>query len=604
MMGQALGRRLDRLSEGRFAVVAVAPGLLLVALVVIPPLLAALGLSLFRIELLRDDITPFVGLRNYATRLPADAAFLSALPRTVLFSVIVTLIAVPVALGTALLIARSSVRTATVLWLFLVVPWAIAPVASGIFWRMQFDAQTGIVNLALRSLGLPTVALDTATGSLVALGVAVVWRAVPLLGVLFLGALRGVPRDIGRAARMDGAGSWQAFRHITLPVIRPTIIAACVIQVVLTMQVFDVQFALAPPIPPRGAELAGFAVYQSVTGDISLGYGATLAVTVGVVTAIVAGGLVLISRIRLPSLRIDRGTARADVASDDMPAGPSASRPAWTADRGSSKRRIGVPLRARRLATAAATLLLVVWLVGPVLWIVVASTQLERHLVLVPPRIGLPLTIDAYAALLKSEEWRAAAITTVAITTIATAVALVIASATAYPLSRYRLRGGGALALALLGTQLIPPIALAFPALLIFIKLGLRNTIPGLVLVHAAFWTPILVWLLRSAFGSVPRELERAARMDGASRLGAIVRVVLPAAAPMIAAAAAIVFIGIWNDFIFAVLIGGRDTQTLPRWLGESQSPLIHVLAARIVLTVAPCVVLLLLFRRRIAALL
>jgi multiple sugar transport system permease protein len=92
--------------------------------------------------------------------------------------------------------------------------------------------------------------------------------------------------------------------------------------------------------------------------------------------------------------------------------------------------------------------------------------------------------------------------------------------------------------------------------------------------------------------------------MDGASRLGAIVRVVLPAAAPMIAAAAAIVFIGIWNDFIFAVLIGGRDTQTLPRWLGESQSPLIHVLAARIVLTVAPCVVLLLLFRRRIAALL
>ena len=157
---------------------------------------------------------------------------------------------------------------------------------------------------------------------------------------------------------------------------------------------------------------------------------------------------------------------------------------------------------------------------------------------------------------------------------------------------------------ALLGTQLIPPIALAFPALLIFIKLGLRDTIPGLVLVHAAFWTPVLVWLLRSAFGSVPVELERAARMDGASRLGAIVRVVVPATAPAIAAAAAIVFIGIWNDFIFAVLIGGRDTTTLPRWLGETQTPLIHVLAARIVLTVAPCVLLLVLFRRRIAALL
>ena len=587
MMGQALGRRLDRLSEGRFAVVAIAPGLLLVALVVVPPLAAALGLSLFRIELTRDDITPFVGLRNYATRLPADADFLRTLPRTVVFSLLVTLIAVPVALGAALLIARSGVRTATALWLFLVVPWAVAPVASGIFWRMQFDPKTGLVNHALRALGLPTVALDSATGSLLALGVAVIWRAIPLLGVLFLGALRAVPRDLGRAARMDGASSWQTFRHITLPVIAPSVVAACVIQVVLTMQVFDVQFALAPPIPPRGAELAGFVVYQTVTGDISLGYGAALAVTVAVVTALVAGGLVLVSRLRLPSSRSDPGGSTTT-----------------SADARSATRRRRVPLRLRRLATGAATLLLVVWLIGPILWIVVASTQLERHLTADPPRIGLPVTFDAYTSLLASTAWRNAAITTVLITTLATTVALVIASATAYPLSRYRMRGGGVLTVALLGTQLIPPIALAFPALLIFIKLGLRNTIPGLVLVHAAFWTPVLVWLLRSAFGSVPVELERAARMDGASRLGAIVRVVVPATAPAIAAAAAIVFIGIWNDFIFAVLIGGRDTTTLPRWLGETQTPLIHVLAARIVLTVAPCVLLLVLFRRRIAALL
>src|SRR3954465_3550269 len=131
MMGHALGRRVDRLSEGRVAILAGAPGPPLAALGAVPPLVAALGLSLFRIELLRDDITPFVGLRNYATRLPADADFLRTLPRTVAFSVLVTLIAVPVALGAALLIARSGVRAATALWLFLVVPWAIAPVASG-----------------------------------------------------------------------------------------------------------------------------------------------------------------------------------------------------------------------------------------------------------------------------------------------------------------------------------------------------------------------------------------------------------------------------------------------------------------------------------------
>src|SRR3954451_17359807 len=238
-----------------------------------------------------------------------------ALPRTVLFSVVVTLIAVPVALGTALLIVRSGVRTATALWLFLVVPWAIAPVASGIFWRLQFDPTTGLVNHALRALGLPTVELDSATGSLVAVGVAVIWRAIPLLGVLFLGALRAVPHDIGRAARMEGASSWQAFRHITLPVIRRSIVAACVIQLVLTMQVFDVQFALAAPTPPRGSELAGFYVYDQVTSQISLGYSAALAVVVALATALVAGGLVLVSRVRMPTTLFGTREGRPDRAS-------------------------------------------------------------------------------------------------------------------------------------------------------------------------------------------------------------------------------------------------------------------------------------------------
>jgi ABC-type glycerol-3-phosphate transport system permease component len=251
-----------------------------------------------------------------------------------------------------------------------------------------------------------------------------------------------------------------------------------------------------------------------------------------------------------------------------------------------------------------ATILLVAWLLGPVLWIVVASTQPEAALEAVPPRIGLPVTFDAYEALLGSAAWRAAALNSVVITTLATTVALVIAVLTAYPLSRARLRGGHALTAALLGTQLIPPIALAIPVLLIFITVGLRNTVVGLVLVHAAFWAPVLVWLLRSAFRHVPPEIERVARIDGASRLGTLTRVVLPAAAPAIGAAATIVFIGIWNDFVLTALLGGRDTQTLARWLGESASPLYHVLAARIVLTVTPCVVLLLLVRRRIAALL
>jgi multiple sugar transport system permease protein len=252
------------------------------------------------------------------------------------------------------------------------------------------------------------------------------------------------------------------------------------------------------------------------------------------------------------------------------------------------------------IARALALVAIVVWLAGPVIWIGVASIQPEKALVVFPPALTSSLALDGYSAVLSRQEWREAAFVSISVTALATGLAMLVAALTAYPLARYRLRGSRPVLLFLLGTQLIPPIALAIPVLFIFLTLELRNTIVGLVLINAAFWSPILVWLLRAAFLAVPLQLELAARIDGSSRLGAIFRVSVPAALPAIMAAAAIVFIGIWNDFVFAAMLGGRDTHTLPRYLGESANPLFHVLAAKIVLTVAPCVAIVVLVGRRI----
>ena len=146
----------------------------------------------------------------------------------------------------------------------------------------------------------------------------------------------------------------------------------------------------------------------------------------------------------------------------------------------------------------------------------------------------------------------------ITVTVAATLIALAVRVLAGYPLARFRLRGARVLLLVLLATMLIPPIALALPVLYLVTASDIRDSIIGLVLVNAAFWSPILIWLVRGAFIGVPPELERAARIDGCSRLGAIFRVSLPAAAPVIAAATAIVFIGIWNDFVFAAVIGGQ----------------------------------------------
>jgi multiple sugar transport system permease protein len=254
-----------------------------------------------------------------------------------------------------------------------------------------------------------------------------------------------------------------------------------------------------------------------------------------------------------------------------------------------------------RLARVLGTGLLALWLVGPLVWIAIVSTQ-GRAIQNVPPRLTAP-SLAAYERLIATREWQGAAAISITVSVLAIAIALVLATMTAYPLARYRWRGGRAVLLALLGTQLIPPIAIAIPVLFVFAGIGLRNTVVGLVLVNVCFWTPVLVWLVRGAFIAVPANLERAARIDGSSRLGAIFRIALPAAAPGIAAAAAIVFIGIWNDFVFVAVMGGRDTATLPRYLGQSFTPAYPVLAATIVVTVAPCIALILLLRRRIFSL-
>jgi multiple sugar transport system permease protein len=256
--------------------------------------------------------------------------------------------------------------------------------------------------------------------------------------------------------------------------------------------------------------------------------------------------------------------------------------------------------RAGRVGRGAGIAAMAVWLVGPIVWLAIASTQPEAGLRAASPSLTLNLTFDGYTRLLNDPAWRGALVVSLAISIGATVVSLAAAILAGYPLARYRFRGSGAVLGVLLMTQLVPPIALAIPFLFVVLAFGLKDSVLGLILVNAAFWTPILVWLVRAAFLAVPRQLEAAARMDGLGRLGTIFRVAVPAAAPAIAAAVVIVFIGIWNDFVFAAAIGGRTTTTLPRFLVLNADPPYHVLAAGILLTILPCLLLVAAMHRRI----
>src|SRR5262245_13614814 len=279
-VGGRFARRLDRLSERQFALLVSVPGLVLLGLIVLPPTLAVFGLSTFRIELAKDDIVRNVGLNNFLVRMPADKEVIDAIPRTLGFAALSTLLTLPLALVTALVLNRGF-RGAGVFFMAVLLPWAIASVVAGVFWRFIFDTHFGIVNgilISLRLIGQPITWLQNTTQAVIIAIVATAWRSVPLLAVLLLAALRTIPSNLYRAARMDGATSWDAFRYITLPAIKPTLIVVGILQVILGLQTFDMLYTLTNGGPGRATYVLIYAIYEKAFGDVSLGYASAITV--------------------------------------------------------------------------------------------------------------------------------------------------------------------------------------------------------------------------------------------------------------------------------------------------------------------------------------
>ncbi|HJL16603.1 MAG TPA: ABC transporter permease subunit [Sandaracinaceae bacterium LLY-WYZ-13_1] len=153
-------------------------------------------------------------------------------------------------------------------------------------------------------------------------------------------------------------------------------------------------------------------------------------------------------------------------------------------------------------------------------------------------------------------------------------VAIAIATPAAYALARFEFVGAKASMRTLLATQMFPGVAAAIPLYLLLNFLHLLDTRTGLILVYATSAVPFAIFQLRGAFEGIPKDLEEAAMVDGATRFGAFVRVVLPAARPALAITALFAFMTAWNEFILAAtFLTSEDMYTLPvvlqRYVGE-----------------------------------
>jgi sorbitol/mannitol transport system permease protein len=214
---------------------------------------------------------------------------------------------------------------------------------------------------------------------------------------------------------------------------------------------------------------------------------------------------------------------------------------------------------------------LAAWVVGllfvaPVLWMVLTSLHSESDAATNPPSIAAKLTLDGYREFFDSDPWPAL-INSLTASVVSTLIVLLLAIPAAYALSIKPVEKWTDVMFFFLSTKMLPAVAALLPVYLIAKNLSLLDNIVTLVIIYTSMNLPIAVWMMRSFLAEVPREIIEAAELDGARLPTLLRRIVMPVAAPGIAATALICFIFSWNELMFARVITSTVASTSPVFL-------------------------------------
>lgn len=228
----------------------------------------------------------------------------------------------------------------------------------------------------------------------------------------------------------------------------------------------------------------------------------------------------------------------------------------------------------RVVATYAVLTLLVLGVVLPLLWVVSTSLKPSTEILSIPPRwIPSAVTFEHYSRVLWDSSIPRYFGNSLMVGAMATLFSLVLGGAAGYGFARYRFKGNRPLSLFMLFSQMLPLTVLMIPIFFMLQRFRLLDSPIGLAVAHLILTMPLVTWMTRSYFLSIPRELEEAAQIDGCSHLKALAVVILPLAAPGIAATGIYAFIMSWNEFVLASILTSSDaSRTLPIGLTEFSS--------------------------------
>ena len=267
----------------------VAPAALVIILIVLIPLGRALWMSVFDIRLTRPGVEPFVGLGNYIEQL-TSGDFWAATGRALYFTVVSTALELGFGMGLALLMDQP-LRWRWLLRTLVILPWALPTIVNALMWRWIDNAEYGALNALLTQTGVLHDYQPWLSDSDLAMWMVIiadVWKLTPLVAILLLAGLQSIDREVVEVARVDGAGPWQVFRHILLPLVTPVILILLVLRTMEAFKVFDLIWIMTHGGPANSTQTIAIYAYQTAYQGFDFGRGAALGYLIALVIMVLA----------------------------------------------------------------------------------------------------------------------------------------------------------------------------------------------------------------------------------------------------------------------------------------------------------------------------
>ncbi|MFF4778390.1 carbohydrate ABC transporter permease [Microtetraspora fusca] len=267
------------------------PALVLFTLLVLVPIAVAGYTSLFKWNGLGGLPTQFVGLDNF-TRMFGDEVFLGDLWRGLVLIVLSVTIQLPLALGIAMLL-NQKMRGRAVYRMLFFAPYMLSEVITGVLFTMILSPDEGLANQILRAVGLESLESEwfgDPSTVLVSVFIVMTWKYFGFHMILYLAGRQGIPKELGEAASIDGASSWEQFRYITLPLLGPTIRISVFLSVIGAIQLFDLVWVLTAGGPIHSSETMAVTMFQFGFKRSQVGYGTAISVVMFLISLIFALG--------------------------------------------------------------------------------------------------------------------------------------------------------------------------------------------------------------------------------------------------------------------------------------------------------------------------